>query len=316
MNAPRAVTEVAAAVLLRGAGSQLEFLLAQRPPGKVYAGYWEFPGGKVEAGETPREALLRELQEELGIDAGDPTPWLTREFDYPHAFVRLHFFRITRWRGTIAPIEHSGFAWCRADAPPSVSPVLPANTPILAALALPTVCAITCAELNGVEEELERLERALENGLRLVQVRDKTLPPEVREQFAQRVLAAARRGGARVLINGDAALAERLGADGVHLPAAALRAATVRPALPLVGASCHDDEELRLASALGADFALLGPVLPTATHAGAAPLGWDGFARLAVGRPLPVFALGGMRSGLLDEAKAHGAHGIALMRGW
>ena len=90
-----AVIEVAAAVILRADGS--EFLLAQRPADKLYAGYWEFPGGKVEPGETVRAALVRELREELGISLSACSPWLTRVFTYPHATVRLHFWRVTAW---------------------------------------------------------------------------------------------------------------------------------------------------------------------------------------------------------------------------
>ena len=107
-----AIVEVAAAVMLRADGS--EFLLARRPEGKVYAGYWEFPGGKVEAGETVREALVRELREELGISVTACSPWLTRVFTYPHATVRLNFWRVTAWDGEIgitAPLEHSAVNW-------------------------------------------------------------------------------------------------------------------------------------------------------------------------------------------------------------
>ena len=314
----RPITEVAAAVLLRGAAndSREEYLLAQRPPGKVYAGYWEFPGGKVEAGESPHDALVRELTEELGITVADATPWLVREFDYPHARVRLHFFRIRRWHGTIAPIEHSGFAWCRVQQAPSVAPVLPANTPIMAALDLPTRYAISCAEENGIEEELDRLERALASGLRLLQIRDKTLPEAQRALFARRAIDLARPAGARVLVNSDAQLAEDIAADGLHLASAELMRCEARPPFALVGASCHTAAELDQAVTLGLDYALLGPVLPTRSHVDSLPLGWEGFAALAAGRPLPVYALGGMRMGLLDEAMQHGAHGIALMRGW
>ena len=136
------VVEVAAAILLRetpgrGAGG-MEYLLACRPEGKVYAGYWEFPGGKVEPGESLRQALVRELQEELGIIVDRAWPWLSCEFIYPHASVRLKFYRVTSWHGEIAPIEHSGFVWTPVGDAAAVAPILPANGPILRALELPS----------------------------------------------------------------------------------------------------------------------------------------------------------------------------------
>ncbi|MFC5299901.1 Nudix family hydrolase [Azospira restricta] len=315
------VTLVSAAVLLRASdgappGVRDEFLLARRPEGKVYAGWWEFPGGKVEPGETFRDALVRELHEELGIAITAATPWLTREFVYPHATVRIRFFRVTAWDGEIHPHEHDAVAWLRADAPPTVEPILPANGPILKGLALPTLCALTNAEENGVDAELARLEGALAGGLRFVQVRDKTLPAAERERLAQGVVARAKPAGAIVVVNDDAALAQRVGADGVHLSADALNGCAQRPDFAWVGASCHTAEELDKAAALELDYALLGPVLPTPTHPQAAGLGWDAFAQLVERSPLPVLALGGMRPAMMDAAWAHGAHGIALLRGW
>ena len=112
----RSVVEVAVGVLIRPDG---QFLLASRPEGKPYAGYWEFPGGKLEPGETSFEALVRELQEELGITVDQAWPWLCREFSYPHATVRLRFFRVRSWHGEIAPIEHSAFAWLKVGEPAS-----------------------------------------------------------------------------------------------------------------------------------------------------------------------------------------------------
>lgn len=296
-----------------------EFLLAQRPEGKVYAGYWEFPGGKVEPGETVRAALIRELHEELGITVTACSPWLTRVFTYPHATVRLHFWRATAWDGEIgitAPLEHSAVDWQRIGQPAAVSPILPANDPILKALSLPTTMAITNAEAEGSERQLERLEAALNGGLRLIQVRDKGWPPAQRLVFAEAVTRLAHSHGALVLINDDADIARQVGADGLHLSAARLAGLNERPDFAWVGASCHSAEEITRAGELGADYALLGPVLPTATHPESAGLGWPEFARRRDGNTLPVFALGGMQGEMLGEAQSHGAHGIALMRGW
>ena len=311
-----AIVEVAAAVILRADGH--EFLLAQRPEGKVYAGYWEFPGGKVEPGETVRQALVRELQEELGITATAATPWLTREFTYPHATVRLNFWRVTAWEGEIgitAPLEHSAVAWQKCREPATVAPILPANDPILKALALPTLMAITNSLEVGEDAELARIEAALGHGVRLFQVRDKELPAAERAWFADSVVAMVHHSDAIVVVNDDADLARQL-ESGLHLSAVRLQATTKRPDAPWVGASCHTAADLAKAAALELDYALLGPVLPTPTHPENPGLGWDEFARLVAGTALPVFALGGMQPDMLAAAQARGAHGIALMRGW
>ncbi len=311
------VVEVAAAVMLRADGS--EFLLAQRPEGKVYAGYWEFPGGKVEPGETVREALVREIQEELGISVTACSPWLTRVFTYPHATVRLNFWRVTAWDGEIgitAPLEHAAVDWQKCGKSASVAPILPANDPILKALALPTTMAITMAESEGVERQLERLEEALSGGLRLIQVRDKSWPQAQRLWFAETVVRLAHSHGALVVVNDDEEIARRTGADGVHLSAARLATCTRRPDFAWVGTSCHDAAEIARAGELDMDYALLGPVLPTPTHPESAGLGWTAFAGTLAGNTLPVFALGGMQPPMLAAAQGHGAHGIALMRGW
>jgi 8-oxo-dGTP diphosphatase len=311
------MVEVAAAILLRDVEGGIEFLLAQRPQGKVYAGYWEFPGGKVEPGETLRQALIRELQEELGISVDCAWPWLSCEFTYPHASVRLKFFRVVEWHGEIAPIEHSGLVWMKTGDSAPVAPILPANGPILRALELPSIYALTNAAGNGIDAELEKLVCALAGGLRLIQVRDKTLSPAQRLELARRVMTLANEhAGACVLINDDEVLAREVGAHGLHLSSGRLMQLDRRPSFNWVGASCHSAEELAHAASLELDFAVLGPVLPTVSHPGAQGLGWDEFARLIEQSPQPVYALGGMRPEMLDMARERGAHGIALLRGW
>ena len=305
------IVEVAAAVILRADGA---FLLAKRPAGKVYAGWWEFPGGKVEAGEPAVQALSRELHEELGIEVRSAWPWLTRVFTYPHATVRLNFFRVTDWTGEPHGREGQELAWQRLDEA-LLSPMLPANAPILAFLALPAEYAVSAVESLGEAEFLRRLESRLQGGLRLVQVREKTFALARLAELAARVCALAHRHGARVLVNAELAVAREAGADGVHFPAEALMRLDARPQDLLAGASCHDASELGRAMSLGLDFAVLGPVKPTASHPGAAPLGWDRFTQLARGATLPVYAIGGLGSEDLDPARRSGAHGIAMIRG-
>ena len=302
--------EVVAAVIFN---ERDEFLLAQRPAGKVYAGYWEFPGGKVEDGETAAAALRRELHEELGIDAITAYPWLTRDFDYDHAAVRLRFFRVIEWAGKLHGREQQRFVWQSVRAI-TVAPLLPANGPILRALELPHAYGITCAGELGRAAFMVRLERALQNGLRLVQVREKQLADDALRAFASEVVALGHRFGARVLVNGNAGIAAQSHADGVHLTAAQLMAAARRPDCEWCGASCHDAAELARARELGADFVVLGPVNATPSHQGAKLLGWQQFAQLIRDYPLPVYALAGMQPGDLAHAWSRGAHGISMMR--
>jgi 8-oxo-dGTP diphosphatase len=305
------VTEVTAAVLVDAAG---RFLLAQRPLGKVYAGYWEFPGGKVEPGESHSDALRRELHEELGITVRTAYPWITLTYPYPHAFVRLRFFRVTDWEGELHPHEGQAFEWQRVD-DVGVAPLLPANGPVLRALALPHVYGITQAAELGVREFLGRLDMALAAGLKLVQLREKALDAPALEALGREVALRCQLAGAKLLVNGDVDLARRIGADGVHLSAARLMSLSSRPEIRFFAASCHDRSELDRAADFGADFVVLGPVHPTPTHDGAITLGWEGFARLIEGYPLPVYALGGIRSTDLNAAWSRGAHGIAMVRG-
>ena len=301
---------VAAAVILRADGA---VLLAQRPPGKAYAGFWEFPGGKLERGETPAHALARELHEELGITVRRASPWLVQEFVYPHAHVELNFFRVFEFDGEPASHDGQAFAWQDPHAI-KVAPLLPANGRVLAALTLPAIYAITCASDTRVDAFMERARAALDAGVRLVQVREPELDLASRDAFVGKLLELAEPYGARVMLNGSIDDARALGCAGVHWPARVLIAATSRPRDLLVAASCHTHADVMHASTLAVDWVVLGPVRATPTHANAQPLGWDGFRVAASGTWVPVFALGGLRQIDLRTALDNGAHGIAMRR--
>jgi 8-oxo-dGTP diphosphatase len=285
-------------------------LMAERTPRQLSAGYWELPGGKVDSGETPKEAAVRELVEEIGITALAVRPWI----NYPHVFrlrrLRLFFFRVDRWSGDAHGREGQRIAWVD-PANPQVAPILPSVERVMLALGLPDVYAVSDSHRHGGPDRvLAGLPGALRGGLRLIQVREPGMAPDQRVVFARRVAAIAEPYGARVLLAGSALEARRANMSGTHATAAELRRTTSRPAVKFWMVSCHDDRDLKRAEELGADAAVLSPVLPCSSHATTTPLGWDGLHSLAAGARLPVYAQGGLSRAALPDARRAGAVGI------
>ncbi len=291
MSGTSAPVRVAVGILLRPDG---QVLLAQRLAGTPYPGYWEFPGGKLEPGESAHAALVRELDEELGVIITRAAPWLVQRYAYAHAHVELNFFRVFAWRGEPHGRDGQAIAW-QVPGAFDVAPLLPANAPILNALQLPLIYGISMAEELGEEAFLQRARMALGSGLRMIELREKSWPLERLQRLAERLLTLTQAADAQVLLNGDAALARRLGCAGVHWTSAVLHEATSRVDGMLCAASCHDHAELARAADLALDFAVLGPVAATPSHPAAVPLGWPRVAALLSATPLPVYALGGHR---------------------
>jgi len=308
---------VAAGLILRADGW---LLLARRPEDKPWPGWWELPGGKIEAGETVAAALARELKEELDIDVTASTPWVTHTHEYPKNHVRLAFYRVTGWSGEPRGVEGQELTWVdpRVDLP--VGPLLPATEPPLRWLRLPDRYLVSSiGDAAGLPGFLQKLEDALSHGLKLVQFREPQWNGQDARQGLERVLAACRRHGARCLVNSCHPQDWRELADGVHWRARDAReqAAKARPASQderLVAVSAHDALDLAAARALGADFAVLGHVLDTPSHPGQPGMGWPRFAELREHAGLPVFAIGGQTPATMADALRHGAHGIAGIR--
>lgn len=318
MPSAKPVIDVAAAAFTDANG---QVLIAERPPGKPLAGYWEFPGGKLESGETAEQALRRECLEELGVTITASRPLIRFAHDYPERRVVLHVHRVTQWRGSPQPLEGQALLWAFPDQL-FLHRLLPANRPIVNALRLPDTYAVTPADAwRQSERFLAQLEHQLASGLRLLQFRCRSdgIDDPSLAAFAEEVRDLTQRFHARLMVNGDAALAAGINADGLHLPARMLADSfgefgADRGSDRWLAASCHDGDELQRAVELGCDFVVLGPVAETASHPGASLLGWQGFQTLVDTLPVPVFAIGGQSAAAVDVARQHGAQGVAGIR--
>ena len=306
--------EVVAGVIRDARG---RVLVTRRTEGRDLAGLWEFPGGKREPGESPEQALTRELQEELGIDVRIGDPLIAVAQQYPYKRLRLDVRMVTHWQGTPRGHEGQALAWVPREKLVGYA-MPPADRPVVAALLQPDRYLVTPSPGDPGEDEswLAALDQSLDAGIRRVQLR---LPGLEADRGRVLVVAAARRcaaTGAEVLVNGDIALAQELGL-GLHLRAAQLRQLHERPVAIGVqlAASCHDAEELRMAEALGCDFAVVGPLKPTPTHPEATGIGWTRFEHLREHVSLPIYAIGGLDPDDIATARQHGAQGIAAISG-
>lgn len=287
-------------------------LLSRRRESLHQGGLWEFPGGKLEAGETPVQALERELREELGLALRGHRPLIRVSHSYAERRVLLDVHLVTDYAGAPRGLEGQPLAWVPLEAL-HLYPLPAADRPIVCALALPDRYLIT--PLHALDRGWlpAALARAIEAGQRLFQLRVAGEPASWSTPAVGDAMRLCREHGARLLLNAEPGWVAALGADGVHLSSRRLMSLQARPLESglLVGASCHSAEELRRAERIGADFAVLSPVLATASHPAATPLGWERFAELVGPARIPVYALGGMHAGVLGQAWAAGAQGIA-----
>jgi len=306
---------VAAGLLFDGGG---RVLLAQRPDRREDGGLWEFPGGKLEAGETAFEALRRELSEELGIDITSGQPLIRVPQRQSRRLLWLEAIEVHGWRGEPRGLEGQALRWVLPeDIDPAALPA--ADRPILACLRQPARYWISPEAVAGPDAFEAWFAAARAAGARRLQLRVPALGADTRAELARRAAERARALGIELLLNArgeeDLDLAAALGC-GAQLSHRLLMRLTGRPPLPWVGASCHDADSLQRAESLGCDFALLSPVMPTRSHPQAAALGWPGFSALRAFTALPVYALGGLGPADLAAARMAGAQGVAGIRGF
>jgi len=292
------------------------FLVGKRPDHVHQGGLWEFPGGKLDPGESPEAGLVRELAEELGIQVRAGRPLIRVHHDYGDRHILLDVHRVDDYAGVPHGREGQPLDWLAPDdMDPAAFPA--ADRPIITALRLPPLMLITGENPGRPDDFLARLERALKAGARLVQLRAHPLSANDYARLAQAAFDLCERTGAQLLLNRDPVEVTSVPRHGLHLNSRTLMRHLERPGRSneWVGASCHDPAQLARAADLGLDYALLSPVKPTASHPEASPLGWSNFAAWVDPVPLPVYALGGLTTDDLDDAFQHGAQGIAAIRG-
>lgn len=304
------IVRVAAAVIQRHDGS---ILMAQRPAGRGWSGWWEFPGGKIEINEAAHDALQRELKEEINISAKDAIPWVERSYSYPDKKVYIYFFKVSEWIGEIKSCENQLLEW-QDPSNVSVSPVLPINIFVLKSIALPSIYAITNVEEIGEALFFKRLKNKLEKGLKMILVREKNLPYNNLKKITKSIIEETSQYKAKVIIHEHEKLADETGADGLHCSSKTLKILKNRPKFSICGASCHDLEELNIAQELNMSFAVLSPIKKTKSHPFTELLGWKIFNECVNKLDIPVYALGGLNLNDLTTSWKNGGHGISMQR--
>ena len=307
---------VAVAVIVRDG----RVLIARRPDHVHQGGLLEFPGGKVESGETVQQALVREIAEETGLAV--PTnglqPVIGIRHDYGDKRVFLDVWQTDLARGEPEGREGQPIEWLRPDQLRD-DDFPEANRPIIRALRLPHRLAIS-GRISDPETGLGKLKTALaRTSPPLMILRAPELNEEGYRVFAQRAAELCRKAGTGLLVHGAPEHWQAVpGIAGLHLPWREAQRLSERPvpAGAWLGVSCHDAEQLRHAERLGADYALLGAVKATASHPGRPAIGWSAFAELVGGATVPVFALGGLEPADELQARALGGQGIAGIRYW
>ena len=304
---------VVAAVISNSKG---DVLIAKRPDDKHQGGLWEFPGGKLEQDETREQGLARELKEELGITVEHCQPLIRFRYDYPDKSVLLDVWRVDGFSGKAYGEEGQATAWVSPDDFDNYDFPL-ANRPIITAARLPDRYMVTPEpDPAQLDDYLLKLEKALQSGVRLVQYRAKKLSTLQWHSHATAVIRLCENYAAKCVVNTEIELALAVSAHGVHLNSQRLFDFQHRPIAKelLLVASCHNQADLQQAQLIDVDFVVLSPVKATASHPEATPLGWQKFSDMVNDISIPVYGLGGMHVGDIDDARQAGGQGIAAIR--
>lgn len=288
-------------------------LLSRRHAAAHQGGKWEFPGGKVESGESTVPALARELEEELGIVPTEFRPLIQVPWSYPELNVFLDVWMVTGYTGCPDGREGQEIRWFSPQALRHLD-FPAANRPIVDALTSPEVIVITPIGAERAPGFEARMASHVSAG-RWIHLRLPDLDAGAYSRVVERLLAHGQ-VMSHVILTSTLDEVVATGAAGLHLNSKRLMSMKEPPGSDItISASCHNPQQLQQAAAMGLHHVYLSPVLPTASHPKAQPIGWQVFSKWAKRTPLPVFALGGLDASCLETAWQHGAQGIAGIRG-
>ena len=282
-------------------------------------GLWEFPGGKVEQGETVDQTLKREIKEELNLSIESSRHLIKFIYNYPDVTVCLHVRKVQSYSGHATGLEGQELKWVRVSQLPEFD-FPAANASIISALQLPEKYLIT-GRFVDQNEYIYKLKKALANNIRLVQLRlknDHLNQLENPQRLIEDASVICKQAGAELMLNLSEAFTLAIDLSdiefsGFHADSLSLMKFSKRPEGKLFAASCHNESELEKALQLSADFVVVSPVQKTLSHPEADAMGWDSFSKLIDKTPTPVYALGGLSEADLITAWGHGAQGIAAI---
>ena len=289
-------------------------LITKRTAKQHLAGLWEFPGGKLEPGEDAVSALSRELYEELGIVVENAAQFTTVEYDYPDKKVLLDVWKINEWSGEPASCENQELKWSTIDDLRSYR-FPEANKHIIQSLSLSQIYVISQDSYEDSSRLISIASECFSAGLKLFQLRLKSKDNYNYLEIVKELSELAKKNNTKLILNGIPSELDKYNVDGLHLKSKELMNHDSRPISEeyILGASCHNEEELMHASRLNVNYAFISPVSTTNSHPRQRALGWDEFSALKKKVKFPVYALGGMVPDDLGEAKVYGACGIAMI---
>lgn len=293
---------------------QGEILIAKRPEDKHMGGLWEFPGGKIEPGESTEMALVRELREEVNLSPTRFEKLIRIAHQYPDKHVVLEVLLITEFIGNATGMEGQEIRWVKTEDLKNYT-FPDANKPIITALKLPRQFLIT-GEFDSFDEFQFRLTRAIDSGITHFQIRAPWLSSSEYMNLCKVVSSSLNNINLELFVNATPDLFAQTPFFNLHLNSENLKKLNARSQLPphkLLSAACHSMEELLHAEKLGVDFVFYSPVLKTKSHPDRKPKGWQSLTDICQTAKIPVYAMGGMVESDLDQAMECGAQGIAAI---